>query len=196
MSHICTAAEAVAAMEYWIGYYEKATADYAQTRAKSAFEKNKGSGNYTYPGYYCWVQGGAWCAMMVSTAIAEACGCEKGSNAAARTVMHGLWPYTACDQLYEKAPSASRGRRGSWTPKAGDIIVFWSGSVRTHTGMVYKADSTTVYTIEGNTSNMCARRSYSLSASGIFGYVRPAYADGGEEDDAGQETESDGERLT
>ncbi len=33
----------------------------------------------------------------------------------------------------------------------------------------------TVYTIEGNTSDQVARRSYSLSDSSILGYGRPAY---------------------
>lgn len=42
--------------------------------------------------------------------------------------------------------------------------------------MVYAVDKTNVYTYEGNTSNMCAKRSYPLTSTYIWGYVRPNYA--------------------
>ena len=170
----CTAAQAVAAAEYWLGYYEKASSSYAQTRAKSAFALNKGSANYTYFGYLWGIQGGAWCAMLVTTAIYEACGSNKTD---AKAVLHDVLPYTACNQLYDAAPAASKGRRGAWTPKAGDIIVFTdNGTTRTHTGIVYYVSGKYVYTIEGNSANMCRKRSYLLTSSYIYGYVRPAYA--------------------
>ena len=169
----CTAAEALDAFAYWLGYCEKATARYAQTREKIYFETDRGSANYTYAGYLCGVQGGAWCAMQVSTAIREAC----GSLAEAKAVMHGVWPYTSCDQLYDAAPAAYKGRRGAWTPVPGDVIVFGYSS-RDHTGMVYAVDDTYVYTYEGNSSNMCRKRSYLLTSAWIWGYVRPLYADG------------------
>ena len=44
--------------------------------------------------------------------------------------------------------------------------------------MVYAADGTTVYTYEGNSANMCRKRSYLLTSAYIYGYVRPAYAGG------------------
>lgn len=172
---ICTAAQSVEAMQYWLGYCEKASSKYVSRRDKDVFELDKGSANMTYAGYYCGVQGGAWCAMMVSTAIAEACG---NSKEYAKKVMHGLWPYTACNQLYDAAPAAYKGRRGSWTPARGDVIVFSSnGSTREHTGMVEDCDGLYVYTIEGNKSNMCKRCTYKLTDSYIYGYVRPLYSD-------------------
>lgn len=171
----CTAAQALAAFEYWLGYREKASKTYAMFRDKRYFETDAGANNYTYAGYHCGVQGGAWCAMMVSTAIDEACG---GGITDARAVMHGLWPYTSCNQLYDAAPAAYKGKRGAWTPRAGDVIVFSSnGTTREHTGMVYAVDDTYVYTYEGNSSNMCRKRSYLRTSSYIWGYVRPAYAD-------------------
>lgn len=172
----CTAAQAVKAFEYWDGYYEKATSAYSNTRDKSAFTLNKGANNYTYAGYICGINGpgGPWCAMQVSLSIYEACGNDKTT---AKEVMWGVWPYTACNQLYDAAPAASKGKRGAWTPKAGDVIVFSdNGSTRTHTGMVYSVDKTYVYTIEGNSSNMCTKRSYPLTSTYIWGYVRPNYA--------------------
>lgn len=171
----CTAQQALAAFEYWLGYYEKASSKYAAYRDKKYFETDKGANNYTYPGHLCGVQGGAWCAMMVSTAIYEACG---ESKAEAKAIMHGIWPYTACNQVYDAAPSGSKGRRGAFTPKPGDIIVFTNnGTSRDHTGIVYAVDSTYVYTMEGNSSNMCKKRSYLLTSTYIYGYIRPAYAD-------------------
>ena len=70
----CTRTQALEAFEYWLGYYEKASGTYAKRRDKAALELDKGANNYTYAGHLCGVQGGAWCAMMVSTALYEACG--------------------------------------------------------------------------------------------------------------------------
>lgn len=169
----CTAAQALEAFEYWLGYYEKANASYATSREKAVFEKNKGSGNYTFAGQLCGVQGQPWCAAQVSTAIYDACG---KSQADAKEVMYGLWPYVACNQLWDAAPTNMRGRRGYWNPKPGDVIIFTdNGTSRDHTGMVYAVDGTYVYTYEGNSSNMCRKRSYLLTSSYIYGYVRPAY---------------------
>ncbi len=181
----CTAAKAVSAMEYWVGYYEKASSSYATTRDKSAFTKNIGSNNYTYAGYLCGVQGQAWCAAQVSTAIYEACG---NSSSAAKQVMYGVWPYVNCAQVWDKAPSnkkfwsyyqrwtLGKGERTTYKPVAGDIIIFTdNGSTRSHTGMVYSCDGTYVYTIEGNSGQMCRKRSYILTSSYIYGWIRPAY---------------------
>lgn len=182
----CTAAQAVAAMEYWVGYYEKASSSYATTRAKSAFAQNKGSNNYTYAGYLCGVQGQPWCASQVSTAIYEACGSNKTD---AKAVMHGVWPYVNCAQVWDAAPSnkafwghyqrwtLGKGYRDYYYPQPGDIIVFTDNTKsRSHTGMVYACDKTYVYTIEGNSGNMCRKRSYLLTSSYIYGWIRPAYA--------------------
>ena len=75
------------------------------------------------------------------------------------------------------APASAKGRRGAWKPRAGDVIVFTDdGSTRTHTGMVYAADESYVYTYEGNSANQCRKRSYLLTSAYIYGYVRPDYA--------------------
>ena len=182
----CTPEQAVAAMEYWLDYYEKASNSYAQTRAKSAFSKNKGSANYTYPGYLCGVQAQPWCAAMVTTAILEACGADK---TAAKEIMYGVFPYVNCAQVWDAAPdnkkywshyqrfTLGKGSRTDYRPKPGDIIIFTdNGSTRSHTGMVYAVDSKYVYTIEGNSGNMCRKRSYLLTSSYIYGWIRPQYA--------------------
>lgn len=179
----CTAAQAVAAMKYWIGYYEKANSNYSNSRDKSVFTLNKGSNNWTYAGHVCGVNGGdwaAWCAMQVTLGILEACGNDK---AAAKEIMHGVYPYLNCGQVWDAAPSSAKGRRGAWSPKPGDIIVFTdNGTSRSHTGMVYAADSSYVYTIEGNSANMCRTRSYLLTSTYIYGYIRPNYAPASDND--------------
>ena len=181
----CTAAQAVSAMKYWIGYYEKASSSYATSRDKTAFEKNKGSNNYTYAGNLCGVQGQPWCAAQVSTAIYEACGSSK---TLAKEVMYGIWPYVACNQIWDATGSScywsyyqrwtlNKGDRKTYYPKAGDIIVFTDDlKTRSHTGMVYDCDDTYVYTIEGNSGNMCRKRSYKLTDKYIYGWIRPNYA--------------------
>ena len=180
----CTAAEAVKAMEYYIGYYEKATSAYASSRDKSVFSLNKGSNNYTYMGYFTGCQAQPWCAATVTTAIYDAC----GSKADAKAVMWGVYPYLNCAQVWDAAPankkfyghhqrwSLGKGDRKEYYPQAGDIIVFTdNGSSRSHTGMVYAVDKTYVYTIEGNSGNMCRKRSYPLTSSYIYGWIRPDY---------------------
>lgn len=172
----CTAQQAVDAFKYWVGYCEKASSAYSDSRDKSVFTKNKGSNNYTYAGHVFGINGpaAAWCAMQVTLSILEACGNDK---AAAKEVMYGVYPYTRCDQLYDAAPSNMKGRRGAWTPIPGDVIVFTDkGTSRDHTGMVYAVNGSTVYTREGNSSNMCRERSYPLASTYIWGYVRPNYA--------------------
>jgi len=66
--------------------------------------------------------------------------------------------------------------RGSYTPQAGDAILFdWQGDgTSDHIGIVEKVANGKVYTIEGNSSDSVARRSYSLSSSKVMGYINCA----------------------
>ncbi len=64
--------------------------------------------------------------------------------------------------------------RGS-TPKSGNIIFFdWDGdSISDHMGIVEKFDKGTVYTIEGNSGDKIAKRSYEKNSSYILAYGTP-----------------------
>lgn len=73
------------------------------------------------------------------------------------------------------------------SPQVGDQIFFGYASNVYHTGLVWKVDSTKVYTIEGNTSSASGvvenggcvcRKSYALTYAQIYGYGRPAYSSG------------------
>ena len=176
---ICTAAQAVSASEYWVGYKEKATSAYSTVRDKSAFTANAGSNNYAYPAYIAGCNGQSWCAATVNLFILEACSSNKSD---AKTVMHGVYPYINVTQIYDAAPASYKGRAkswgGTWSPQAGDIVIFdWEhDAYRDHTGMVISVTSTSIVVREGNSSNMVKDNTYSLSASTLWGYVRPAYA--------------------
>lgn len=67
--------------------------------------------------------------------------------------------------------------KGSYTPQRGDIIFFLSNGA-SHTGIVEKVSSGKVHTVEGNTSDKVARRSYDLSNARITGYGIPKYNSG------------------
>lgn len=61
-------------------------------------------------------------------------------------------------------------------PETGDQIFFGSAWNNVwHTGLVVAVDSNYVTTIEGNTSDMVAKRAYRLSDPNIFGYGRPRW---------------------
>lgn len=186
-----TTEDVLAAFVYYAGsggYYEKAGPKNL-SRAVSDFAANRGSANYTYMGALCGMNPAPWCAMMVSTAVYEACGSER---AGAKTAMWGRWPHYNCGTVADDAKAAGRfywswygrnkkGKSGpAYTPRAGDVIVFTDAwKTRDHTGLVYAADSANVYTYEGNSGNMVRKRSYPLTSAYIYGYCRLALEEGG-----------------
>lgn len=164
-----------------VGYLEKKSN--SQLDSKTA---NAGSANYTkygrdmhsiYPAVMDFPA--AWCDAFVDWCFYKAYGVAN-----ARGLLCGNFDdYTvASAQLYKN--KGAYIKRGEGTPKVGDQIFFNNGKRIYHTGLVVKVTSTTVYTIEGNTSSAagvvanggCVReKSYSLSYSGIDGYGRPKY---------------------
>lgn len=109
-----------------------------------------------------------WCACFVSW-CANQCG----------YLDQGLIPSTAgC--LSGIAWFQERGLwlNGGQSPKPGMIIYFdWDlDGLSDHVGIVEKYENGTVCTIEGNTSNSCARREYSVHYACIYGYGTPRYS--------------------
>ncbi|WP_214109633.1 CHAP domain-containing protein [Acrocarpospora catenulata] len=74
-------------------------------------------------------------------------------------------------------------RTSGYTPQPGDAVVFdWGGDgVIDHVGIVTSANSSTVYTIEGNagSSSRTLANSYSRSYTSIVGYSEPLGVTGG-----------------
>ena len=136
-----------------------------------------GSGNYTKYGAWYGINPGAWCAMFVSwcanqagistSVIPKHASCDIGMSWFKN---NGRWYY-----------SAAFG--GSYTPKRGDIIYFGNNPSNlndsTHVAIVTGVDSSKVYTVEGNKSNVCKTYSYSLTDDYIFGYGIPTYTNSG-----------------
>ena len=165
---------AVAAAE--IGYHEKASN--ASLDDKTT---NSGSANYTkyardfdqkYPNWYNGKKNGyAWCDMFVDWCFLTAFGYEK-----ALSLLCQPEKSAGAGCTYSLGYFKNKGQLFTSNPKPGDQIFFGtSQSDVSHTGIVEKVDSSKVYTIEGNTSDQVARRSYALTNSRIVGYGRPAY---------------------
>ena len=91
--------------------------------------------------------------------------------------------------LYSANYFKQHGRFHEHNPQTGDQIFFTyrEGEV-SHTGLVVDVTSYSVVTVEGNTSDMVAKRSYPLSDARIFGYGRPDWGAEAKEDDAPVET--------
>lgn len=114
----------------------------------------------------------AWCAIFVTWCKAMA-GIEKS------IIPH----FASCDlgmEWFRKNGQwqKSRGYGGDYTPKRGDIIFFsskYTENDSTHVGIVTGVSGNAVLTVEGNTSNKVAARSYSVASKYIIGYATPAY---------------------
>lgn len=162
-----------------VGYLEKKSN--SQLNDKTA---NAGSNNWTKYGQDLinevgspYSNGVAWCDMFVDWCFLKTFGKDK-----AKELLGGWSAYTPTSAQYFK-------NMNQWyasNPVVGDVIFFRNTSRICHTGIVYKIDSTKVYTIEGNTygangliangGGVC-EKSYLLSYKNIAGYGRPKYND-------------------
>lgn len=103
----------------------------------------------------------AWCAIFVSW-CAEQAGIPRSV----------IPKYQGCIDGVQQFKNLGRWKDASYVPQAGDIIFFDTPSNSHHTGIVVRCDGTTVYTIEGNTSDQVAERSYNKAnpSRAIAGY--------------------------
>lgn len=115
----------------------------------------------------------SWCAIFVSWCMNQA-GVSTSICPKFATVTTGRGWFKEYGLFHAK---------GSYTPKAGDVIFFnWSGSATSstnnHVGIVTGCSGGSVSTIEGNTSSprQVKAHTYSLSSSSIIGYGAPKYA--------------------
>lgn len=168
-----------------VGYLEKS---YSAYRANPAVLDKKtegaGSDNYTkygrdmhrvYPAVMDFPA--AWCDCFVDWCFWEAYGVAN-----AKSLLGGNFDdYTVASvQLYK-----SKGAYYRSNPQVGDQIFFKNSSGGVcHTGLIYKVTSTTIYTIEGNTSSAAgvvanggcvAYKQYPIGYSRIDGFGRPNY---------------------
>jgi hypothetical protein len=103
---------------------------------------------------------GPWCADFASWCAAQA-GIPLGENGEGFQSVGALWEWA---EGSGRAIPASAG-----PPQPGDLIVWGSD----HVGIVEAVDPDgTIHTIEGNSSDEVAQRTYEPGASGATGYVR------------------------
>ena len=122
------------------------------------------SGNYTKYGAWYGINPGAWCAMYVSWCANQA-GVSTSIIPKYASVSLGMEWFQDKGLFQYKE---------NYTPKAGDIL-FMKSDGASHTGIVLYCDGVTVYTVEGNTSDQCAMRKYSVNYSKITGYGTPEW---------------------
>ena len=172
----CDVSKVLAVAVAEIGYKEKASN--SQLDDKTA---NAGSANYTkyardfdkkYPNWYNGKKNGfAWCDMFVDWCFLTAYGYENALRLLCQPERSTGAGCTYSLRFYKKKEQFHISG-----PKPGDQIFFGTSlDNATHTGIVEKVTASKVHTIEGNTSNQVARRSYALTNSRILGYGRPAY---------------------
>jgi len=163
----------LATAEAEVGYLEKKSNKDLDSKTANAGDKN-------FTKYardlYSYLQGQAWCDMFVDWCFVKAYG-----KATAKKLLGGFSAYTPDSAQYFK----DRNQWHPGNPKKGDVIFFENSERINHTGIVYKVDSTTVYTIEGNTAageqvipngGAVCKKSYKLYNSRIAGYGRPDYS--------------------
>ena len=119
--------------------------------------------NITKFGKWYGMDGQPWCAMFVSHAANKA------------GISTDVIPkYSYCPTGYEWFKSRGQTVSGS-EAKAGDIVFFKNSDRMYHTGIVEDVSNGEIHTIEGNSSDMVARRTYSTSDSKLY-FGRPKFA--------------------
>jgi hypothetical protein len=149
------ASELIHIAESQIGYREKRTNSQLDN-----FTANAGSGNFTKYGQWYGMNGQPWCAIFISW-------CANQAGISTNIIPKFASCTIGMNWFKNRGQWADRGSR---TPQSGDIIFFGSGNTSNHVGIVTEVDNLRVHTIEGNTSDSVARRSYLLTNTWILGY--------------------------
>lgn len=166
-----TASKLLAIARADIGYTEKETNAYLDDKTANAGDENytKYARDLHAAGYYqASKQGFAWCDMFNDHChlVAADMDPDEAQRVTCQTGPYGAGCYWSA-KYYKDA-----GRFYTDNPQPGDQIFFRNYA---HTGIVEKVENGIITTIEGNTSNMVARRTYKVGDSSIDGYGRPLY---------------------
>ena len=137
--------------------------------------------------------GFAWCDVFVDYLFVKSFGTETG-----RLMICQPMQSAGAGCLYSAQYYKNEGR---WftSPQPGDQIFFsYKAGEYSHTGIVESVSNGKVNTIEGNTSDMVARRSYTVGSGSIVGYGRPKWelASGMKADETPVETTQPVEQST
>lgn len=172
-----TADKVLKVAKEWLGYCEK-----DKLSDIDIFDKI-GHGNYTIFAqildslgdfYNGPKQGYAWCDVYVDCCVFLAADKDKE---AAMYVLCQPKRSAGAGCLYS-AQYYKQAGRWSTKPQVGAQIFFsYQAGEVSHTGLVESFTTTTVNTIEGNTSDKVARRTYSINDPHIYGYGLPRYGE-------------------
>jgi len=132
----------------------------AKQELAKGFTEYQGNNMTPYGAWYG-LNGQPWCAMFVSW-------CANQSGIIGSIVpMYAYCPYGV--NWYE-GRGLYRRRSSGYAPKSGDVIMFQSGGVVSHTGIVTNYGSDIVTTIEGNSGDAVVSHQYNLGNTYIHGY--------------------------
>ena len=124
-----------------------------------------------------WTQAGGWnaqnqpwCDLWYDVAMIECFGLDLASKLTYQNIGNFSALCSASAQFYKN--------NNAWYthPEIGDQVFFYSGGAINHTGLVETVSGNYFTTIEGNSSDMVARRSYYVGNSYVAGFGRPNWA--------------------
>lgn len=169
-----------------VGYREKETPAQLDSMLDNAGDENftKYARDLDAINFYNGKKNGfAWCDVFVDWCFVKAFGETAARKVTFQPMLFLLNKGAGCRYSFGYYQERNRIFQ---TPEIGDQIFFWSGDGSTicHTGLVWNADDTHVYTVEGNTSSQAGvvdnggevcKKQYCLSDKRIAGYGRPKY---------------------
>ena len=124
-------------------------------------------GGFPYWSWYGFSSRVEWCACFVSWCANECGYIEAGA----------VPKFSYCPTGVQWFRDAGLWLPGGSEPAPGDIVFFdWNGDgTSDHVGIVEGCDGSIVRTVEGNSSDSCRQRSYSVASPSIMGYGAPMY---------------------
>lgn len=119
---------------------------------------------------YGWnAQNEPWCDLFTDEAFITCFGLQKAAAMTYQPIGAGSAACRFSAQFFKN--------NGAWysRPQVGDVIFFYYGGEINHQGIVVAVENGEVRTVEGNSSDMVARRSYAMTSTLIAGYGRPKW---------------------
>lgn len=120
---------------------------------------------------YGWkAQNQPWCDLFTDAAFVTCFGLQRAAAMTYQPIGAGSAACRFSAQFFKN--------NGAWyqLPEVGDVIFFFYDGDINHQGIVVKVESGIVKTVEGNSSDMVARRSYAIGSAQIAGYGRPKWS--------------------
>lgn len=157
--------------KYWNNVLYRTGGENLVCVAKTQIGNTGGQPYWSWYGFDSRVE---WCACFVSW-CANMCG----------YIEEGVIPkFSGCQNAVEWFTERGQWEDGSYTPKPGDIVFFdWDNKGSSgprdgsadHVGIVEKIIDGKIYTVEGNSGDRCAERTYTVGHYELLGFGIPLY---------------------